>query len=100
MGTTQPEQGTVFRSRPVGGHWAMQVHVKLQSRFREHLPPAARGEATIELPESATVDQLLAHLNIERRVRLVTVNDEPETDPGRVLRDGDSIRVFPFVVGG
>jgi len=78
----------------------MQVHVKLQSRFREHLPPETRGEATLALPEGASVNHLLAHLDIERRVRLITVNDEPETDPGRVLRDGDCIKVFPFVVGG
>lgn len=78
----------------------MQVHVKLHSRFREHLPPEARGQATIALPDGATVQHLLDHLGIVRRVQLMTVNDESETDRARVLHDGDRVRIFPFVVGG
>jgi sulfur carrier protein ThiS len=78
----------------------MHVHVQLFSRFRERLPPEARGQATIELPDNATVDDLLAHLDIAGRVHLIAVNEEPETDRGRALRDGDAVRVFPVVVGG
>ena len=78
----------------------MQVHVKLFSRFREHLPPEARGKATIHLPEDATVADLLAHLGITGRVQLVSVNDKPETDRARTLQDGDKVRILPFVVGG
>jgi sulfur carrier protein ThiS len=79
---------------------AMQVHVKLFSLFREHLPREARGNATIEMSEGATVENLLDHLGIVRRVKLITVNDAPETDRQRPLRDGDRVRIFPFVVGG
>jgi sulfur carrier protein ThiS len=78
----------------------MQVHVKLFSRFREHLPPEARGEATIELPAGATVEHLLDHLGIGRRVRFIAVNGERENDRDRVLCDGDAVRIFPIVVGG
>ena len=78
----------------------MQVRVKLFSRFREYLPRPAHGEATIELPAGATVDHLLAHLGLVERVQLIAVNDEPESDRGRVLHDGDVVRIFPVVVGG
>jgi sulfur carrier protein ThiS len=78
----------------------MQIHVKLFSRFRQLLPKEAQGEAYLELPEGATVAQLLEHLNISGRVQLVSVNGEPEPDRDRVLRQGDRIRIFPFVVGG
>lgn len=78
----------------------MHVQVRLFSRFREHLPPEARGEATIELPDGATVEDLLNHLGIQRRVKLISVNGERESDRDRVLCDGDSLRVFPIVVGG
>jgi sulfur carrier protein ThiS len=78
----------------------MHVTVKLHSRFREHLPPEAKGQATMELPDGATVGHLLEHLGIVRRVQLITVNDEPETDRARPLHDGDRVRIFPFVVGG
>jgi len=78
----------------------MTVHVKLFSRFRRHLPNEAQGEANVELPEGATVAQLLDQLQISSRVQLVSVNGEPEPDRERVLQQDDSIRIFPFVVGG
>jgi sulfur carrier protein ThiS len=78
----------------------MQVEVMLFSRFREHLPPEARGEASIDLPEGATVAQVLARLAIDEHVKLLSVNGERETDWGRALHDGDKVRIFPIVVGG
>ena len=78
----------------------MTVHVKLFSRFRRHLPEESRGEADVELPRGATVAQLLDHLQISGRVQLVSVNGDREPDRERVLKEGDSVRVFPFVVGG
>jgi molybdopterin converting factor small subunit len=78
----------------------MHVDVKLFSRLREHLPPQARGEATIELPPEATVGQLLEHLGVGTRIRLISINGEREEDRSRVLHEGDSVRVFPIVHGG
>jgi sulfur carrier protein ThiS len=78
----------------------MVVHVKLFSRFRQLLPRESRGEAEIRLPEGATIARLLEQLGAEGRVQLVSVNNEPEPDRERVLRDGDRVRVFPFGVGG
>jgi sulfur carrier protein ThiS len=78
----------------------MTVHVKLFSRFRRHLPEEARGEADVELPQRATVAQLLQQLGIDGRVQLVSVNGDPEPDRERILQHGDTVRIFPFVVGG
>ena len=78
----------------------VRVHVKLMSRFRVHLPPEARGETHIELSDGATLADLVEQLAIHRRVKLFAVNSEQEKDINRVLCDGDSVRVFPFVVGG
>jgi sulfur carrier protein ThiS len=78
----------------------MRVQVKLFSRFREVLPPQARGQATVELPDGATVAHLLDHLGIVQPVRLVSINNQPEGDHGRLLRDGDQVLIFPFVSGG
>jgi molybdopterin converting factor small subunit len=78
----------------------MQVHVQLFSRFRELLPAEALGKATLEMPAGSTVGQLLDHLGIGGTVKLIDVNGRRETDRGRVLRDGDTVRVFPMVVGG
>jgi molybdopterin converting factor small subunit len=78
----------------------MQVQVKLFSRFREHLPPEARGEATVQLPDGATIDDLVDRLGIVRRIKLITINGERQADYSRPLRDGDRVRIFPVVVGG
>jgi len=78
----------------------MVVQVKLFSRFRQLLPREARGEAEVQLPEGATIALLMEQLGVEGRVQLVSVNDQPEPDRGRVLHDGDRVRVFPFGVGG
>jgi sulfur carrier protein ThiS len=78
----------------------MNIHVKLFSRFREHLPAGTRGEATLDLPDGVTVADLLNHLGISARVHLVSVNGHPEPDRDRVLHRDDEVRIFPFVVGG
>ena len=78
----------------------MQIYVRLFSRFRDHLPPEAKGEATIQLPDGATVGQLLAYLGTEKRVKLINVNGEQVADRCIVLHDGDSVRVYPIAVGG
>jgi sulfur carrier protein ThiS len=78
----------------------MQVKVNLFSRLENHLPPEARGKAAIELPEGATIDQLLAHLGIDEHVKLLSVNSRRETNWQRPLHDGDVVRIFPIVVGG
>jgi len=79
----------------------MQIHVHLFSILREHLPPGGeRGRATVMLPEGVTVADLIAHLGIARRVRLVTVNGVQEKDRGRPLQDGDRVKLFPAMVGG
>ena len=83
--------------QPDGHLW---VHVKLMSRFRKHLPPEAKGETDIALPRGATLSDLMEQLGIHSRVKLFAVNDEHEKDLDRVLCDGDSVRVYPFVVGG
>ena len=87
-------------SHSVRYNGTMVVHVKLFSRFRDHLPRDARGEATVDLPDGATVQTLIAHLGITRRVKLITVNGERETDKDRILCEGDGVRIFPVVVGG
>jgi molybdopterin converting factor small subunit len=78
----------------------MLVHVRLFSHFRERLPREAGGAATVDLPDGATVEHLLARLDIADRVKLISINNEPESDRQRVLYDGDAIQIFPPVVGG
>jgi sulfur carrier protein ThiS len=80
------------------------VQVQLFSRFRSLLPAEARGRATVELPQGATVARLLEDLDVagneHGRVRRVAVNGQSRPDHDYILHDGDQVRIFPFVVGG
>jgi sulfur carrier protein ThiS len=78
----------------------MLIDVKLYSRFREVLPREARGETTIELPQGATVADLLDHLKLPSRVKLITIDGEQVEDRGIILHQGASVHIYPVVVGG
>ena len=91
----------------------IQIHVQLFSILRDCLPPdAKRGKATISLPRGATVADLVMDLGIDRQLGdtardvvakanwQVMVSGRFETDMGRVLQDGDEVRIFPPVSGG
>jgi molybdopterin converting factor small subunit len=79
----------------------MRVRVRLFSVLREHMPPGGEaGRATVALPDGASVTDLIAHLKIDRRVRMVVVNGKIEENRARPLQDGDQIKLFPTMVGG
>jgi sulfur carrier protein ThiS len=79
----------------------VQVYVHLFSVLREHLPPGSEGgRATVTLPEAATVADLIAHLGISRRVRLVVINGVQQEDRQRPLQEGDQVKLLPSMVGG
>ncbi len=80
----------------------MKVTVKLFATLRKYLPPdATGGKAEVELPDGATVRQLVERLGIpQSAARLVMVDGEhcPELDTP--LQDGQTVSIFPPVAGG
>jgi molybdopterin converting factor small subunit len=91
----------------------MQIHVQLFSILRDCLPPGSeRGQATVSLPDGATLADLASHLGIDRYLGCdaaeltataswqVLVLGQFELDMGRVLQDGDEVRIFPPISGG
>jgi molybdopterin converting factor small subunit len=83
---------------------SITVQVQLFSRFRSLLPAEAKGRTVVELPAGASVARLLDELDLaggaHGRVQIVAVNGQRRTDRDHVLHDGDSVRIFPFAVGG
>ncbi len=77
------------------------VHTKLFATLRRHYPHLGIGESMpVELPEGATVGQLLNHLRLPAdQVKIVFVNSIVRREE-YALNDGDEVGVFPPVGGG
>jgi molybdopterin synthase sulfur carrier subunit len=77
------------------------VHVKLFATLRSYRPGLGVGEALpVELPEGATVADLIKHLDLPPgEIKVVFVN-ALYRDTGHVLADGDEVGIFPPVGGG
>jgi molybdopterin converting factor small subunit len=77
------------------------VQVKLFATLRQRYPHLGIGEPmAVELPESATVGQLLARLQIpDDQVKIAFVNNVIR-GKDHLLADGDEVGVFPPVGGG
>lgn len=79
----------------------MRVELHLFANLAEYLPPEARrGRVSLDVPEGATVDLLLARLAIPDQLpRLLLVNGQ-EPRPAHRLAAGDVVSVLPPLVGG
>ena len=79
----------------------MRVQVRLYASLRAYLPPPAPGAPTVvDVPDGATVGDLLQKLFIPHdEVKVVFVNGRTRP-PEWVLQDGDEVGVFPPVGGG
>ena len=77
----------------------MEVDVHLHGILRDHLPPEAKGRATIDLEDGATVGDLTTQLGIKRRV-IVALNGDHKPEQTHILEDGDQVSIFTVIGGG
>jgi molybdopterin converting factor small subunit len=84
----------------------MRVQVRLFANLRERLPDAERGQGAVELPDGASLLDLIQHLEIpDRQAQMVLVNGEqaPRKAAARaalVLTEDDTVSIFPPLAGG
>ncbi len=80
----------------------MTVELRLFASLRKKLPAGSpRGKCVLALPDGATLDQVLARMDIPHAsAHMVLVNGEHDRDFARVLHDGDVLSIFPPVAGG
>lgn len=82
----------------------MRVDVKLFASLRKKLPPDSgrpAGKGTVELPDAATLADLIHHLDIPPDLaQMVLVNGEQTREFGNALTAGDQVSIFPPVAGG
>jgi len=75
----------------------MQIRVKLMGTLKARTPPGG----TLEVPDGATIDDVLRALSIESpALRVFTVNGQFERDRNRVLAADDELTAVPPVGGG
>jgi sulfur carrier protein ThiS len=77
----------------------MQVKVVLFGMLRERLAKESRGRLTVELPEAATISDLVALLGIQVPV-VCSLNGVIERDFKRTLQEGDEAQLFQPAGGG
>ncbi len=75
----------------------MQITIKLMGILKSKSPE----NGVLELSDGATIDDLLASLEIPgTHVQVVSVNGRPEKDRTRALAAGDDVTILPPVAGG
>lgn len=91
----------------------MRICIHLFSVLRDCLPPGAeRGRAALDMPEGATLADLIIQLGIDEYLGIsaadlstkagwqVMVSGRHEPNGHRVLREGEEVKIFPPVAGG
>ena len=84
----------------------MRVNVRLFASLRELLPGADRGRATLEVAEGSSLLDLIERLTIpDRQAQMVLVNGDqaprrPAARAAVLLKEDDTIAIFPAVAGG
>ncbi len=78
----------------------MKVYVKLLNVYRKYLPDDAQGAAySMDVPDGAQVEELLALVPIPDESQVILVNGHTPLAE-QVLKEGDTIAIFPAMAGG
>jgi sulfur carrier protein ThiS len=84
----------------------MRITFKLFATLQDYLPPEAKktNALTLELAETTTVDQAIKRFSLpEKLVHLVLIDGTfvpPGERTGRILREGETLAIWPPVAGG
>ena len=80
----------------------MHVNVNIYAYFRYYLPNRERlfQEKEWNMPEGATVRQVLEKLRLPKEVRVTVLVNNNSVDQNAVLKEGDILHILPQMVGG
>jgi sulfur carrier protein ThiS len=85
---------------------AVGITFKLFATLQDYLPPEAKrtNALALEIDEATTVAQIVKRFALpEKLVHLVLIDGvfvPPAERSGRVLRDGETLAIWPPVAGG
>jgi molybdopterin converting factor small subunit len=79
----------------------MKIEVALYATLSKYLPPSAQNrKAVIEVPDRATVDDVLRQLDIPRDNPNILLVNGKQASESTALQDGQTLSVFPPLAGG
>ena len=83
----------------------MQIELKLYASLGEYLPSGSRANAArLQVEDGATPNALIDRYRVPReQAHLVLINGQfvaPEQRDQPVLKDGDTLAIWPPVAGG
>jgi molybdopterin synthase sulfur carrier subunit len=79
----------------------VRVEIRLFATLALFLPPGGReGAATLDVPETSTVRDVVLSLGIPVDLERVTLVNGGDALPERRLQPGDVVTVFPPLSGG
>lgn len=84
----------------------MRITFKLFATLQDYLPPEGKktNALTLDLEEGTTVAHLVTRFSLPQKlVHLVLIDGNfvpPSERAGRVLRDGETLAIWPPVAGG
>lgn len=76
----------------------MEIKLILHGILRDYLPRKAKGKTTLELPQGATINDVVQQLEIKQNVSASVNGAEVETS--HVLQDGEELHMFRHIAGG
>jgi molybdopterin converting factor small subunit len=79
----------------------VKVEVHLTATLRVYLPAGTVGDnVVLDVPDGATVDQVVHSLRIPRELERLTVVNGRDAVPDQALAEGDVLSLFPPLAGG
>jgi sulfur carrier protein ThiS len=79
----------------------MKISVGLYATLQKFLPSNSTGRrCEIELDDGATVADLLKKLNVPPKLAALRLVNGTQSNPDKVLSEGDKVSIFPQMVGG
>ena len=76
------------------------LRCRLVGDLRRYLPDGEGGEGPVELPVTATIDELLERLGIPERQALIVGVNGTKTAHDQMLSDGDEVTIVAPMSGG
>jgi len=79
----------------------MKIQVALFATLSKYLPPGAENRrAVIEVKDGATVREVMNQLGIPADLPNILLVNGRQAPEGAVLKDGETLSVFPPLAGG